>query len=139
MTSSHVRYLAYLESLTPVTLDRLDDHVTKDVRFHDPFNDVIGFDAMKRIFRHMFDAFGQVTFKIRHAVSDGDICLIEWRFEAQLRGRPWAFDGMSRVEFDVDGRVKAHIDYWDAAGAFYERLPVIGWLLAWLRLRLAVD
>jgi len=41
------------------------------------------------------------------------------------------------VTFDDNGLVVAHIDYWDAAQNLYERLPLIGWLFAWLRRRLA--
>jgi hypothetical protein len=86
----------------------------------------------------MFDTLGAVTFKVRHAAADDDTCLMEWRFEATLRGRPWAFEGMSLVRFTPDGRVSEHIDYWDAAAALYERLPIIGRLLMWIRRRLAV-
>ena len=32
-----------------------------------------------------------------------------------------------------DGRVRWHRDYWDAAGELYEKLPVIGAVMRWLR------
>jgi steroid delta-isomerase len=138
MTRSHERYRQYLETLTPTKLERLGDYVTEDVRFRDPFNDVTGEEAMRRIFQHMFEAVGPVTFRVSRMATDADHCLMSWRFEAILRGRPWAFDGMSEVRFGADGRVVEHIDYWDAASAFYERLPLIGPPLKWLRGRLAV-
>lgn len=138
MNQAHDRYRRFLETLTPATLARLGDYVTNDVRFKDPFNDLRGVDSMQRVLLHMFDKLGSVTFRVRHFVADGDTCLMEWRFEAALNGQPWSFDGMSLISFSPDGLVKAHIDYWDAANAFYERLPVIGRLLAWMRLRLAV-
>lgn len=131
------RYRRYLETLSPETLDRLPDHVTPDVRFRDPFNDVRGAGAMRRVFDHMFETVGSVRFDVRHLAADGEACLMVWRFEASLRGAPWAFDGMSVVRFAPDGRVAEHIDYWDPAAALYERLPLIGRPLAWLRRRLA--
>lgn len=138
MTAPHERYRRFLETLTLATLDGLRDQVTADVRFKDPFNDVRGADAMKRVFRHMFEAVDDIRFLVRHVMAEDDLCLMEWRFEGTLDGKPWGFDGMSKIRFAANGRVAEHIDHWDAAGSFYERLPVIGWLLAWLRRRLAV-
>jgi len=138
MTAPHLRYRAFLETLRPESLDRLSDFVAADVRFADPFNDVRGVDAMAAVFRHMFDNLGAVAFAVEHLCFDGEVCLMSWRFSATLRGKPWTFDGTSIVRFDVAGKVVEHIDYWDAAGNFYERLPVIGWLLARIRRRLAI-
>jgi predicted ester cyclase len=138
VTAPHERYRAYLETLTPETLAHLSDHVTEDVRFKDPFNDVRGVDAMARVFRHMFENVRDIKFEVRRAMMEDDVCLMQWRFQGELGGRPWAFDGTSILRFAPDGRVAEHIDYWDAAGNFYERLPFIGWLLSWVRRRLAI-
>lgn len=138
MTTPQDRYRDFLETLTQATLDGLRDQVTADVHFKDPFNDVRGADAMRRIFQHMFEAVADVRFQVRHMVTDDDLCLMEWHFEGKLGSRPWLFDGMSLIRFAANGRVAEHIDHWDAAGNFYERLPVIGWLLAALRRRLAI-
>jgi len=138
MTEPHERYRAFLETLTPETLGRLRDHVTPDVRFKDPFNDVRGADAMARVFRHMFANVADIRFTVHHSMASGDTALMAWRFDGVLGGRPWRFDGTSVLRFAADGRVAEHIDHWDAARDFYERFPVIGWLLAWLRRRLAV-
>lgn len=137
MTQAHDRYRQFLESLTPEALGRLGDYVSSDVRFKDPFNDVRGADAMVRVFRHMFETVKDIRFHVTHATSAGNVCLMAWRFEGRIGGKPWAFDGTSVVTFAADGRVSEHIDHWDAARDFYERLPVIGWLLARIRRRLA--
>ena len=34
-----------------------------------------------------------------------------------------------------DGRIRLHRDYWDAAEELYEKLPVLGHLMRWLRRR----
>jgi hypothetical protein len=41
------------------------------------------------------------------------------------------------VQFDPDGRVAEHIDYWDPAGQVYETIPILGLLMRALRRRLA--
>ena len=40
------------------------------------------------------------------------------------------------VKFAPDGRISEHIDHWDAAAQFYERIPVLGWLIRKVRRRL---
>lgn len=138
MTPPHERYRLFLEGLTPEALESLSDHVTSDVHFKDPFNDVRGVEAMTLVFRHMFENVEDIRFTVRHAMTEGESCLMDWRFEGRLGGKPWTFDGTSVLRFTPEGLVAEHIDHWDAAGNFYERLPVIGWLLARLRGRLAV-
>ena len=45
--------------------------------------------------------------------------------------------GASHLKFDQQGRVVWHRDYWDAAEELYEKLPVIGWLMRFLKGKLA--
>ena len=122
-------YRQFLETLTTETLPELPKFVSAQVHFRDPFNDVRGIDAMTEIFRHMFEAVGPVKFTVYHAQATGKNAVMSWSFEGRLFGKPWVFNDL----------VAAHIDHWDAARHFYERLPLIGWLLAWLRRRLATQ
>ena len=138
MNPAHQRYVDFLQRLTRDCLDELEQYVAADVRFADPFNDLVGNDGMKRVFEHMFDTLGDVRFDVHDAVSEGPVCLLNWTFHARLRGQPWRFSGTSVVRFDDDGRVVEHRDHWDAARHFYERIPVIGWLLRLIRNRLGV-
>jgi steroid delta-isomerase len=137
MNPHHDRYRRFLETLTPQTLGQLAEYVTADVRFKDPFNDVHGPDAMTAVFRHMFETVRNIRFAVTHMSGNGDVCLMAWRFEGEIGGKAWAFEGASVITFSSDGRVAEHIDHWDAARDFYERLPLIGWLLAKIRGRLA--
>lgn len=137
--NAHVeRYKRYLEALTPSSLEQLSDYVTSDVRFRDPFNDVRGVDAMSRVFTHMFQNVGDVHFVVETYAVNHQTCLMEWRYDGILQGQPWSFMGTSSVQFTNNGMVHSHIDYWDAAGNFYERLAVIGFIIRWIRKRLAV-
>ncbi len=139
MTSPVQRYADYLQSLTPSGLDALDDAVTDDVRFIDPFNDVTGRGAMRQVLADMYEALGDVRFEVEHAYGDADGGMLHWQFISTFRGKPWRFHGSSVVRFAEDGRVCYHRDDWDAGGNFYERLPVLGWVLRKIRSRLRVD
>jgi len=138
MNEAHQRYRRFLETLTAERLDQLVEIVDTDVRFVDPFNDVRGVEEMARVFQHMFDTISDVQFSVRHMSSDGPTCLMDWHFKGRLRGSKWAVDGASVIQFGKNSRVVSHVDYWDAAQNFYERLPFIGWLLGLIRRRIAI-
>jgi hypothetical protein len=133
-------YVRYYEALSPATLKDLETVVAPDVRFQDPFNEVRGIEAYRRLLAKMFEAMPDVRFTVSHQAVDGETCFLRWRCVgtlAALGGKPWRVEGMSELRFAPDGRVREHIDHWDAAGQFYERLPVIGGLLRLIRRRLA--
>lgn len=130
-------YGDFFEALTPERLDELDRYFAPDARFRDPFNDVTGIAAIRAVFEHMFRHCPRPRFEIlEHAVT-GRTAFIRWHFtDGRVHGRTLDVDGMSRVIFDEAGRVVEHVDYWDAASQFYERIPVLGTVLRVLRRRL---
>ena len=137
MTTPIETYAVFLEGLTADNLSKLSNHVTSDVHFVDPFNNVVGVDHMTRVFSDMFTEVGPISFTVTEMCGNALSGMLAWQFEAELRGKPWTFEGTTVLRFASDGRVCEHIDHWDAAGQFYERLPVIGWLLGVLRRQLA--
>ena len=135
------RYTEFFEQLNPDNLSQLVSVMMEDVHFVDPFNDVHGIESVENIFLHMFKSLQDSRFRVTHAaVADGaqPRGLIRWELTSMLNGKPYNIVGMSEVRFAPDGRVNAHIDHWDSGQQFYERLPVIGWLLRKIRSRLAV-
>ena len=135
------RYAAFFEQLNVDSLSQLASVMTEDVHFVDPFNDVHGIESVEKIFQHMFSSLQNAKFKVTHAALTGGSQprgLIRWELSSFLKGKPYNIIGMSELSFAADGRVNSHIDYWDAAQQFYERLPIIGWLLKTIRARLAV-
>jgi steroid Delta-isomerase len=132
------RLVGYFESLAPADLARLGDFYTDDARFKDPFNEVQGVPAIRRIFEHMFASLDEPRFVIREALVEGPQCFLSWDFVFRMR----RFDrsvqtirGGSHLHLADDGRVALHRDYWDAAEELYEKLPVLGALMRWLRRR----
>ena len=139
-TPAHVaRVIAFFETLTPQTLTGLADIYAADAHFKDPFNDVQGLDAIRRIFAHMFVALRQPCFVITRQVTQGDDCFITWDFYFYLgnyrRGVEQKIAGATHLVFDAEGRVRVHRDYWDAAEELYEKLPLVGSLMRWLKRR----
>lgn len=133
-------YCGFFAGLQPGDLDRLEAVFTEDARFRDPFNDVRGLPAIRAVFAHLFEVCAEARFEVLEAVPDGRSGYIRWRFHFRLtrdhRARE-PVEGVSRVAFADDGRVREHLDYWDAAGELYTQFPLLGALMRWLRRRLA--
>jgi ketosteroid isomerase-like protein len=129
-------FVAFFEQLRREDLPRLGRFYAADTRFKDPFNEVVGVEAVAAIFRHMFDTLDEPRFVVRDLIVQGDQAFLAWDFLFRMRG----FDrggqcirGASHLRFGADGRITEHRDYWDAAEELYEKLPLVGGLMRWLK------
>jgi hypothetical protein len=137
------RLVGFFETISPADVGQIGAFYTADAEFKDPFNQVRGIPAITAIFEHMFEQVDAPRFVVRETVLQDDAALLVWDFEFAFRkplpAGPQCIRGCSHVRFAPDGRVAWHRDYWDAAEELYEKLPLIGSLMRWLRRRGAVD
>ena len=128
----------YFEGLRPSDLDRLDQFYSDDAWFKDPFNEVIGVAAIRLIFEHMFKQLDEPRFVITKVFESTDSAVLVWEFHFRMRRfdrRNQCIRGCSHLSFDAGQLIKRHRDYWDAAEELYEKLPVLGGLMRWLKRR----
>jgi ketosteroid isomerase-like protein len=132
------RIVALFEALTPADVARLAHFYAPEVRFKDPFNEVQGVPAVQRVFAHMFETLDEPRFIVRDVLVQGDQCFLTWDFLfrfRRFRGDLQTVRGGSHLHFDAQGRILLHRDYWDAAEELYEKLPLLGTLMRWLKRR----
>ena len=128
------RLVAWYESLGPEHLAHISELYAHDASFKDPFNEVQGVAAIRRIFEHMFATLAEARFVVHSRIAQGDEGFLTWDFHLRtLAGRRLSIRGATHLQFDHDGRVQRHRDYWDAAEELYAQLPVLGPLMRWLR------
>jgi len=135
-----LRLAAYFESLTPDSVQLLDQYYAADARFKDPFNAVQGVPAIQTIFAHMFDNLEQPHFVVTNQVVQGSQCFMTWEFRFGFKsfkhGQPQTITGATHLVFSAQGLVTLHRDYWDAAEELYEKLPGVGGMMRWLKSRM---
>lgn len=124
---------AYFERLSPSALLRLGDIYTPDATFKDPFNEVRGVEAIRAVFEHMYRTVEAPRFVVTRTVTEGDDAFLAWDFHFVSRGSSLTVRGATHLRFAPDGRVAMHRDYWDAAEELYEKIPVLGALMRWLK------
>lgn len=128
----------FFETLAPPALARLDALYAPDARFKDPFNEVMGIGAIRGIFEAMYRQVSRPRFVITRSVSEGDHAFLTWEFVFFWKSddsEEQTIRGATHIQFAADGRVALHRDYWDAAEELYEKLPVLGSLMRWLKRR----
>ena len=129
----------YFETLQPQSLAQLKHWYSPQARFKDPFNEVQGLAEIERIFQHMYVALNQPHFVVTGQVVDGTQAFLTWEFRFRFKRFDTttlqAVRGASHVVFNESGLVTMHRDYWDAAEELYEKLPVLGGVMRWLKKR----
>jgi steroid delta-isomerase len=120
----------YIDALETLSVQSMDDFLAlcaPVIEFRDPFNHTFNRDDFRRVLIHMLKQVDGLQFNVSQHWHNGPAFVIQWRFSGKSRFIG-ALDipGLSEVEFDDDGMVRRHIDYWDANEHITCKLPVIG-------------
>jgi ketosteroid isomerase-like protein len=139
MISQHIqRVIDQFEKLSPNSIDALVALYSKDAFFKDPFNEVKGHALIKHIFSHMFTQVNNPHFVIKNTLESGSQACLTWEFVFQLKQSPatdQVIRGCTCMTFNEELLITEHRDYWDAAEELYEKIPVLGVLMRWLKKR----
>jgi ketosteroid isomerase-like protein len=133
------RVIALFEHLSPADLPNLGQYYAPHADFKDPFNEVRGLPEIQRIFAHMFEALHEPRFVITARVVQGQQCFLTWEFLFRFKGfqqnTPQTVRGATHLLLNGQGLITLHRDYWDAAEEMYEKFPLVGSLMRWLKKR----
>lgn len=139
MSHAVEKIVVFFESLTPESVQRFSQFYTEDAYFKDPFNEVRGIAPIQSIFVHMYTALHEPRFVVTARIVEGEQVFLSWDFHFRFRnfksGQPQVIRGASHLRLAADGRIRSHRDYWDAAEELYEKLPLVGGLMRWLKKR----
>ena len=130
------------EGLVLGGVDALSQLYAIDARFKDPFNDVQGRGAIAHIFSHMFSQVDAPKFVVTALIAKEGVeggcpqIFMRWDFSFVARGKAQVIHGATHFELNAEGLITLHRDYWDAAEELYEKIPVLGSVLRWLKSKL---
>lgn len=134
------RIVHFFETLTPQSVVNLSQMYDPNARFKDPFNDVTGVAAITRIFEHMFVSLDKPRFVVTQQIRQGEQCFLTWEFRFNFKGykqntEQVILGATHLVLSNTTGLITLHRDYWDAAEELYEKLPLLGALMRWVKRR----
>ena len=131
--------VTYFETLTEASVSKLPNYYVEDAYFKDPFNEVRGIKHIQHIFDHMYTALDKPRFIITSRIVEDNACFLVWDFKFYMKNydktKEQTIRGGSHLILNAEGKIVSHRDYWDAAEELYEKLPVVGALMRWLKKR----
>jgi hypothetical protein len=87
----------------------------------------------------MFVTLTHPHFVVTGQVVQGRQCFLTWEFRFRFKNFKQSTGqtilGASHLLLSERGLVILHRDYWDAAEELYEKLPLVGSLMRWLKRR----
>ena len=131
-----VSLIQLFETLSPENIGTLTELYTPDAFFKDPFNEVRGHAAIIGIFNHMFKQVDEPKFVVTTSILQGDDAFLVWEFLFSEKHKAHVkhhIHGSSHLRFGLDHRVHYHRDYWDTAEELYEKVPLLGSLMRFLK------
>jgi len=133
-------YALFFENLNK-DLDVYDYKIVfaEDVYFEDPFQKTNDLASLINIFSHMYKTLEQPSFKVTEIVTKDNISYLRWIFKYKTSKSSKSFEsfiGVSRVEFTSKGKVSSHIDYWDSGVNIYEKIPLLKYLIKFIKNKL---
>lgn len=129
------RVLHFFENVSPQSVKEIAELYDVDAYFKDPFNEVRGQANIIHIFEHMFRQVDAPRFIIKQSILQDEDAFIVWDFEFNMSGTKQlqTIHGSSHVRFNTAGKVAYHRDYWDAAEELYEKIPVLGSMMRFIK------
>lgn len=110
----------------------------EDIQFRDPLVALQGREQLIDYYQNLFEGANDVQFSFGEHLREGDSHMLAWTMTASASrlndGKPFRVDGVSHIKY-ANGLVYYHRDYFDLSAMFYEKLPVIGGVIGWLKRR----
>ena len=132
------KLVVFFETISLKTCQDMSGIYAEDAYFKDPFNELRGLPAINHVFQHMFVQVREPRFRVTSSVLQNDTAFLVWEFLFTMKNfnaAPQCIRGATHIRFAADGRVNFHRDYWDAAEELYEKLPLLGSLMRFLKRR----
>ncbi|ADG93285.1 conserved hypothetical protein [Arcobacter nitrofigilis DSM 7299] len=112
---------------------------SEDIYFEDPFQKINDLSSLIKIFNHMYETLEEPSFNVTEIITKENISYLRWIFKyktSKISKEYELFMGVSRVEFSSKGKVVSHIDYWDSGVNIYEKVPVLKYIIKYIKNKL---
>lgn len=134
------KYARFFETLNQnVPIDEYRRFFSSKTYFEDPFHKIQGDEKIYQIFQSMYRQLHEPWFEVIEAITcENSAAYFQWKLHYKLtqNSSEDSFVGVSRVEFDTDGMVVSHVDYWDASSNVYEKIPLLGSIMRLIKRRI---
>ncbi len=124
------KFLDIYQRLDADTLHLLGEIYADNIHFTDPAHEIDGLDNLTTYFASLYENIISIEFLFDLPITAGYQSSIQWqmifRHKKLAEGKQLSLDGASFIEFDEQGKVCQHRDYFDLGAMVYEHVPIVG-------------
>lgn len=121
-------------------LEILNDFYEEAATFEDPVSKAEGLTDIKKYYAHVYKNVKSIRFDFKDIRHQENHYYAHWTMHLQATGlnagQSFPVEGMSYMKFNEKGKVVYHRDYLDLGSMLYERLPLIGSVVSFIKGRL---
>ena len=103
-----------------------------DVHFQDPTQERQGIQAYLQAQEGLIRRCDDVYLKPLAVAIEGPCGFVEWEMGLKIKGLEFVYPGTSRLQFNSEGRIVDHRDYFDFVGPTFGPVPLLGGFVRWL-------
>lgn len=124
------KFLRMYQNLHADNLQTLKIVYREDVHFIDPAHRISGIDNLTAYFSALYANIDSIHFSFLEPLVLDSKGYVRWEMTFSHRrlagGRSITVVGVTYLEFDVQGKVYYHQDYFDLGAMLYEHVPFLG-------------
>ncbi|WP_333796458.1 nuclear transport factor 2 family protein [Rheinheimera sp.] len=137
------QFVDFYNGLSANNLTDLSRLYHQDVVFVDPVHQLKGLPALGRYFEHAYQRLNSCHFTPVQQAATELQGFVSWRMRlshpAINKGEQVEVEGCSELRWHQDGRIIYHRDYYDLTDMVYRHIPLLGWLTAKVKQKMAQD
>lgn len=115
----------------------LNEFYAADVVFVDPVVRVEGLASLKKYYAHAYSKVKAIRFEFGDMIIENRRISAPWTMHLAVQGlnggQSFKVHGCSNFEFNQEGKVIYHRDYVDLGAMVYERLPLQGKVISFIK------
>ena len=134
------RFLDVYQKLRADNLQTLKTIYRDDIKFVDPAHSIAGIDAVMEYFSVLYNNVNNISFTFEPSLVNGSSGYVRWLMNFShgrlAAGKSISVEGVTFLQFDEEGKVYFHRDYFDLGAMLYEHLPLLGRIVSSIKRRL---
>jgi len=131
----------FFDKLSLENIQLVDQFYDQKVRFQDPVHQLMGADQVKKYYQQLYTNVDSIRFEYDQGAESGAMVSLPWKMFLKTKsingGEEFTVDGISLIVFNAEGRVISHRDYFDMGEFVYEKVPVLKWVIRFIKGKLA--
>jgi ketosteroid isomerase-like protein len=120
----------------------VEEFYDRDATFQDPIHKIKGTPAIREYYEGLYKNVDSIRFEYKNTSESENLVTLEWQMHLKSpsinSGQELTVDGVSLITFGgKEGKVISHRDYFDMGEFIYERIPILGSAIRFIKKKMS--